>query len=137
MAEQFGRGVDFTESVKLIAHHVQQQRITGLDLLDEVDGVRLIELEHGDVRVQFAAERDFGKPVRRPRPRTKFEPVGLVNTFSPRSESIEATMRVVVVLPFVPDTNTAPSGNCPSVRVRKPGSIFLRLCRAKPNRHVW
>ena len=30
-------------------------------------------------------------------------------------------MRVVVVLPFVPDTNTAPSGNCPSVRVRKPG----------------
>ena len=61
MAEQFGRGVDFTESVKLIAHHVQQQCITGLDLLDEVDGVRLIELEHGDVRVQFAAERDFGK----------------------------------------------------------------------------
>ena len=136
MAEQFGRGVDFTESVKLIAHHVQQQCITGLDLLDEVDGVRLIELEHGDVRVQFAAERDSVSSAETT-PRTKFEPVGLVNTFSPRSESIEATMRVVVVLPFVPDTNTTPSGNCPSVRVRKPGSIFLRLCRAKPNRHVW
>ena len=57
-----GRGVDFTESVKLIAHHVQQQCITGLDLLDEVDGVHASsELEHGDVRVNFAAERDFGK----------------------------------------------------------------------------
>ena len=108
MAEQFGRGVDFTESVKLIAHHVQQQCITGLDLLDEVDGVRLIELEHGDVRVQFAGRGVTSVSSAETTPRTKFEPVGLVNTFSPRSESMEATMRVVVVLPFVPDTNTTP-----------------------------
>ena len=44
-------------------------------------------------------------------PRTKFEPVGLVNTCNPKSESIEATMRVVVVLPFVPETSTTPSGS--------------------------
>ena len=38
----------------------------------------------------------------------KFEPVGFVNTRNPMSESMEATMRVVVVLPFVPDTSTTP-----------------------------
>ena len=32
-------------------------------------------------------------------------------------------MRVVVVLPFVPETSTTPSGSRPSVRARNAGSI--------------
>jgi hypothetical protein len=35
-------GVDFAEAVKLIAQHVQQQRIVGFDGFDEVHGVRLV-----------------------------------------------------------------------------------------------
>lgn len=70
-------------------------------------------------------------------PRTKFEPVGLVNTFSPRSESIEATMRVVVVLPFVPDTNTTPSGNCPERTGQEAGVNLFYDFAGQPNRHVW
>ena len=31
-----------------------------------------------------------------------------------------ATMRVVVVLPFVPETSTTPSGSCANVRDRNP-----------------
>ena len=49
-------GVDLAEAVELVAHDVEQQRVAGLDLLDEVHGVRLVELEHGDVRVEAARE---------------------------------------------------------------------------------
>ena len=41
-------------------------------------------------------------------PRVKLDPVGLVKTLSPKADSMEATMRVVVVFPFVPDTRTTP-----------------------------
>ena len=52
----------------------------------------------------------------------KLEPVGFVNTRNPNDSSIIETMRVVVVLPLVPETSTTPSGSCASVRRRKPGS---------------
>ncbi len=55
-------------------------------------------------------------------PRVKLEPVGFVNTLRPSDSSIVATMRVVVVLPFVPETSTTPSGNVLSVRLRNVGS---------------
>ena len=60
-------------------------------------------------------------------PRVKFEPVGLVNTFRPRFSNTLATIRVVVVLPLVPETSTTPSGSWPSVRARKPGSMVSAI----------
>ena len=41
-------------------------------------------------------------------PRVKFDPVGFVNTRNPKLSNTDATMRVVVVLPFVPETSTTP-----------------------------
>lgn len=136
MAEQFGRGVDFTESVKLIAHHVQQQCITGLDLLDEVDGVRLIELEHGDVRVQFAAERDFGKQC------------GDHAAHEVRAGRIGEHLQ-----PQIGEHRGDHAGGgglavraghqyhakrqLPERTVRKPGSTFSTTLPAKRNRQVW
>ena len=60
-----------------------------------------------------------------------------MNTFSPRSESIEATMRVVVVLPFVPDTNTTPSGNCRAYGSGSQGQSFYDFAGQSRTRHVW
>ena len=61
MAEQPCGVVDLAETVELVAHHVEQQRVPGADLLHEMHGVRLVELEHGDVRVETPAERDLGE----------------------------------------------------------------------------
>ena len=49
--EQLGGGVDLGEPVELVAGDVEQQRVGGLDLRGEPQGVRLVELEHGHVGV--------------------------------------------------------------------------------------
>ena len=53
VGEQAGGVVDFAEAVKLVPHHVQQQGVAGTDLTDEMHGVRLIKLQHRDIRVQM------------------------------------------------------------------------------------
>ena len=62
---QQSRGVvDLAETVKLVAHHVEQQAVVGRHLLDEMHGVRLVEFQHRDVGVEFAGKRDFRKQRR-------------------------------------------------------------------------
>ena len=53
VGEQAGRVVDFAKAVKLIAHHVEQQRVAGANLPDEMHSVRLVKLQHRDIRVQM------------------------------------------------------------------------------------
>ncbi|KAM9862299.1 hypothetical protein ACI1US_01808 [Leucobacter sp. BZR 635] len=49
-------GVDLAEAVELIPQHVEQQREARLHPLDEEHCVRLVEFEHGDIGVEFAAD---------------------------------------------------------------------------------
>ena len=49
--------LDLAEAVELVAQHVEQQREPRLHALDEEHRVRLVELEHGDVGCELAAER--------------------------------------------------------------------------------
>ena len=120
---QQSRGVvDLAETVKLVAHHVEQQAVVGRHLLDEMHGVRLVEFQHRDVGVEFAGKRDFRKQRRNHA--TGEVRAGRVGEHL-QSERLHmlATMRVVVVLPFVPETSTTPSGSCANVRDRNCGSM--------------
>ena len=64
MAKKPSGVVDLAETVELVAHHIEQQRIAWLHLLHEVHGVGLVEFEHGDVGVQAAVQRHFGEDRR-------------------------------------------------------------------------
>ena len=48
--------VNLTEAVQLVTQNVQQQSVVGLDSLDKVHGVRLVQLKHSDVCIKLAAE---------------------------------------------------------------------------------
>ena len=54
--QQLGGRIDLAESVELIAQHVEQQREARFHPGNEVDRVRLVELEHGDVSVEPTRE---------------------------------------------------------------------------------
>ena len=66
-------------------------------------------------------------------PLVKFEPVGFVKTLYPMFSNRDATIRAVVVFPFVPDTRIVPHGNCSSILLKNCGSIF---CTTFPGKAV-
>jgi hypothetical protein len=78
-----------------------------LGVFDELDGVCLVQLEHGNIMGQLAS-RPTSPTIAAAMPRTKLLPVLLVKTFSPAEVSNSLTIFVVVVLPFVPLTTTTP-----------------------------
>ena len=119
--EQLGGGVDLGEPVELVPGDVEQQRVGGLDLRREPQGVRLIQLEDGHVGAQSATHPDLAEH-RGDDPRVKLLPVGLVKTRRPCSRRIATSILVVVVLPLVPVTTTMPRGSPDSACARKPGS---------------
>ena len=53
-------GIDFTEPVQLVAHDVEEEGMTGLDLPDEVDRVGLVQFQNGYVRIQLPTRAEGG-----------------------------------------------------------------------------
>src|SRR5829696_1080700 len=56
-------------------------------------------------------------------PRTRFDPERLWATRDPRACRMSASMREIVVLPFVPATTTVPCGNRLAILSRRRGSM--------------
>ena len=63
LREHLGGGVDLTEPVELVAHHVEEQAHARLDLADEMHGPGLVEFQDCDVGIELAAPGDQRKQL--------------------------------------------------------------------------